>query len=134
MADKNETSLFTVRVYLEDTDVGGVVFYANYLKYFERARTEFFRSRGFELRRGLVNNINYVVHSLNVQYKKSAYLDDKLIVKTSIRKVGRTYLIFTQTVFNQENVLLVDAEVKVACLHYDTAKPRRLPVSLISTI
>lgn len=125
---------FPVRVYIEDTDAGGIVFYANYLKYFERARTEFFRARGFELRKGIADNINYVVHSLSIQYKKSARLDDELVVTTTVVSVGKTYLVFSQKVFNQEKELLVDADVKIACLHYDSAKPRRLPDSLVSSI
>lgn len=127
-------SSFPIRVYIEDTDAGGIVFYANYLKYFERARTEFFRARGFELRKGIAENINYVVHSLSVQYKQSARLDDELMVSTQVIKTGKTFLIFAQKVFNQEKQLLVDAEIKIACLHYDSAKPRRLPESLISSI
>ena len=127
-------SEFIVRVYIEDTDAGGIVFYANYLKYFERARTEFFRSRGFELRKGLSENINYVVHSLSVEYKKSACLDDELVVSTQVIKTAKTYLIFEQKVFNQEKELMVAAEVKIACLHYDSAKPRRLPETLILSI
>ena len=134
MNEKQQISYWPIRVYIEDTDAGGIVFYANYLKYFERARTEFFRSKGFELRKGLESNINYVVHSLNVQYKKSARLDDEVIVATHIMSVGKTYLVFSQKVLNQEKELLVDAEVKIACLHYDSAKPRRLPESLISSI
>jgi tol-pal system-associated acyl-CoA thioesterase len=132
---KNQTiSNFPVRVYIEDTDAGGIVFYANYLKYFERARTEFFRSRGFELRKGIAENINYVVHSLSVQYIQSARLDDELMISTQVIKIGKVFLIFNQKVFNQEKDLLVDADIKIACLHYDSAKPRRLPESLILSI
>jgi tol-pal system-associated acyl-CoA thioesterase len=134
MNEQQQVSYWPIRVYIEDTDAGGIVFYANYLKYFERARTEFFRSKGFELRNGLASNINYVVHSLNIQYKKSARLDDEVMVATHIMSVGKTYLVFSQKVLNQEKELLVDAEVKIACLHYDSAKPRRLPESLISSI
>jgi tol-pal system-associated acyl-CoA thioesterase len=135
MFSKNQTiSNFPVRVYIEDTDAGGIVFYANYLKYFERARTEFFRSRGYELRKGLAENINYVVHSLSVQYKQSARLDDELIISTQVIKTGKAFLVFNQKVFNQVKELLVDADVKIACLHYDSAKPRRLPESLILSI
>lgn len=129
--NESDISYLSIRVYIEDTDAGGIVFYANYLKYFERARTEFFRARGFELRKGIADNINYVVHSLSVQYKKSARLDDELTITTRVLDTGKTFLIFSQKVLNKENMLLVDAEVKIACLHYDSAKPRRLPESLI---
>lgn len=131
MSSDRHNSYLPIRVYIEDTDAGGIVFYANYLKYFERGRTEFFRARGFELRKGIADNINYVVHSLNVRYIKSARLDDELIVETSILNIGKTYLDFSQKAFNKEKELIVSAEVKIACLHYDSGKPRRLPESLI---
>jgi acyl-CoA thioester hydrolase len=71
---------------------------------------------------------------LSVQYKKSARLDDELIVATSILSIGKTYLNFSQKVLNQNKELLVNAEIKIACLYYDSAKPRRLPESLMSLI
>lgn len=128
------SSDIAVRVYIEDTDAGGIVFYANYLKFFERGRTEFFRARGFELRKGLVENINYVVHSLNIKYQRSAYLDDLLTITTELQDVGKTFLVFNQQAKNQSNELLVSAEVKIACLHFDTGKPRRLPQTLLLSI
>ena len=128
--------LFTlpVRVYIEDTDAGGIVFYANYLKFFERARTEFFRSRGIELRQCFSRNINYVVHSLSIQYKKSALLDDLLLISADPIKIGKTYLIFAQKAVNARGDVLVEAEVKIACLSLDTARPRTLPDDLTATL
>lgn len=128
--------LFTlpVRVYIEDTDAGGIVFYANYLKYFERARTEFFRSRGIELRQCFTQNINYVVHSLSIQYKKSALLDDLLLISADPVKIGKTYIVFAQNARNGRGELLVEAEVKIACLSLDTVKPRSLPDDLLATL
>ena len=132
--EKCASSDLEVRVYIEDTDAGGIVFYANYLKFFERGRTEFFRTRGFELRKGLAENINYVVHSLNIKYQRSAYLDDLLTIKTELQDVGKTFLVFNQQARNQANELLVNAEVKIACLHFESGKPRRLPESLLLSI
>ena len=123
-----------IRIYIEDTDAGGIVFYANYLKFFERVRTEFFRARGFELRRGLDNNINYVVHSLSIQYKKSARLDDEITVTAEVIKLGKTFLLFKQFALNNKNEILVEADVKVACLYFDTAKPQRLPNALLESL
>ncbi len=123
-----------IRVYIEDTDAGGIVFYANYLKFFERARTEYFRARGFELRRGLDDNINYVVHSLTIQYKKPARLDDKIAVTAEVIKVGKTYLLFKQRVLNARNEVLVEADVKIACLYFNTSKPQRLPSALLASL
>lgn len=128
--------LFTlpVRVYIEDTDAGGIVFYANYLKFFERARTEFFRSRGIELRQCFAQNINYVVHSLNINYKKSAFLDDLLLISADPVKIAKTYIVFTQKAINSQGELLVEAEVKIACLNLDTARPRLLPEDLLAVL
>lgn len=123
-----------IRIYIEDTDAGGIVFYANYLKFFERVRTEYFRVRGFELRRGLEKNINYVVHSLSVQYKKSARLDDFITVTAEVIKVGKTFLVFKQLALNEQGDVIVEAEVKIACLVFDTVKPRRLPDDLLASL
>jgi len=123
-----------LRVYIEDTDAGGIVFYANYLKYFERARTEFMRSIGFELRRGMAGNINYVVHSLELKYLRPARLDDLIQVHAQIEKIGRTYLVFQQWVTDENGQSLVTAWVKVACVNFDTAKPRALPSELMAKL
>jgi len=119
-----------IRVYIEDTDAGGIVFYANYLKYMERARTEFIRHLGVELRAGLQENISYVVHSLEVKYHKPARLDDLLMVSAEVLKVANTYIAFTQKVYAECGALLVSAQVKVACVSLDEGKPRRLSEKL----
>jgi len=119
-----------IRVYVEDTDAGGIVFYANYLKYFERARTEFIRAAGYEWRFGLQNNISYVVHSLEVKYLMSARLDDMVDVTVRLDQLGRSFMRFHQQVVSQNNELLVEGYVKVACVHLDTSKPRVMPKEL----
>ena len=119
-----------VRVYIEDTDAGGIVFYAHYLKYMERARTEFIRQLGVELRAGLQENISYVVHRIEVKYHKPARLDDMLMVSAEVLKVANTYITFTQNVYAEEGALLVSAQVKVACVSFDEGKPRRLSEQL----
>ncbi len=116
-----------VRVYIEDTDAGGIVFYANYLKFFERARTEFVRHRGYELRQGLADNINYVVHSLAIKYHRPARLDDLITVFAELEKQGKTYVQFRQWAEGASGELLVEGCVKVACVHLDSGKPRALP-------
>ena len=128
----DDQSVFTLplRIYVEDTDAGGIVFYANYLKYFERARTEFIRGLGYEWRFGLEQNVSYVVHSLDIKYLKSAKLDDMVNVSVRINKLARTYMDFHQEVLNQQGEILVKANVKVACVYLDTAKPRVLPSEL----
>ena len=124
-----------IRVYIEDTDAGGVVFYANYLRFCERARTELIRSLGFAKVIQLDAGINYVVHSLNLQYRKPAVLDDELDVTARVREFGRTYLVFEQEVWRRETrELLVNAEVKVACVDAQSLKPRRLPPELVAAL
>jgi len=133
MTDNQPFSL-PVRVYIEDTDAGGIVFYANYLKYFERARTEFLRSKGFELRAGMEDGVNYVVHSLEVKYRQPAKLDDQLNVFASVEKLGRTFLLFRQWVANEKEQILVEGLVKIACINLDTQKPRALPAELLGKL
>ncbi|MFD2228919.1 tol-pal system-associated acyl-CoA thioesterase [Alkalimarinus sediminis] len=123
-----------IRVYIEDTDAGGIVFYANYLKFMERARTEYIRSLGVELRAGMQQNISYVVHSLEVKYHKPAKLDDLVTVTAVVAKVGKTYLIFDQQVVAENKAVLVSAQVKVACVSLDTGKPRAIDTGLINAI
>lgn len=120
-----------LRVYIEDTDAGGIVFYANYLKYMERARTEYVRSRGVALRSQLGAGISYVVHSLELRYHQPARLDDELEVSAEIVDSGKSYLVFRQQVRQRENgTLCVEGHVKVACVALDTGKPRALPAEM----
>ena len=130
MCSAPEAFKFPIRVYIEDTDVGGIVFYANYLKYFERARTEFVRNLGFELRAGFNGGVSYVVHSLNLRYLQPATLDQVLDVTASIDKLGRTYMDFKQAVYDENGTCLVEGSVRVACVSLACGKPRALPTEL----
>jgi tol-pal system-associated acyl-CoA thioesterase len=134
LIDTKATYSLPIRVYIEDTDAGGIVFYANYLKFFERARTEFIRSKGFQLRAGFESNVSYVVHSLEIKYLKPARLDDLVFATACVEKVARTYLQFSQQVMNEDGECLVEGRVKVACVTLDTAKPRVLPAELIQQL
>lgn len=120
-----------VRVYIEDTDAGGIVFYANYLKFMERARTEWVRANGVALRAGLADQVSFVVHRLTVRYHRPARLDDELWVSAEIVGFGRTYMDFRQVVgLKGDERALVDAEVRVACTHLETGRPRAMPENL----
>jgi acyl-CoA thioester hydrolase len=113
---------FPVRVYYEDTDSGGVVYYANYLRFLERARTEVLRGLGFEQAQlARETGIAFAVRSLQIEYLKPARLDDLLEIVTTIGELGRAQVIFLQRL-EREGELLVDATVRVACL--DLAKGR----------
>ena len=112
------------RVYYEDTDAGGVVFYANYLKFIERGRTEYLRDLGFD--QGSLakeKNIVFVVKSLSVDYLSPAYLDDMIEVQTIIKSNKNASLVFTQKILSLEkNTVLFSAEVKVVFLDSFTPK------------
>lgn len=124
------TFVWPVRVYYEDTDSGGIVYHANYLKYMERARTEWLRALGFDQSRlkqelGMI----FVVHSLQIDYEKPAQIDDKLEVVTQVAAQRRASLLFHQFIQRDgpEPLVLVRSDVKVACLDSQTLRPRAIP-------
>ncbi|WP_372965435.1 tol-pal system-associated acyl-CoA thioesterase [Marinobacter sp.] len=120
-----------IRVYIEDTDAGGIVFHAKYLHYMERARTEWVRSHGVELRAGLEDNVSYVVQRMNLHYAAPAKLDDQLLVTAEPIASSRVWMTFRQQVLRaNDRQLMCDAEVRVACVALDTGKPRRLPENM----
>lgn len=121
--------VWPVRVYYEDTDAGGVVYYANYLKFLERARTEWLRSHGFsqeELvrRHGIV----FVVRRVEADYLGPARLDDNLRVTLVLRELGRSRVEFLQTV--EKEAALMKAIVQVACVDAASFKPVQIPAPL----
>jgi acyl-CoA thioester hydrolase len=131
-----------VRVYYEDTDSGSVVYYANYLKFMERARTELLRSIGYQqdqLQQEL--GIIFAVRSANIQYKKPARFNDELNVVTSIISLGKASIHFKQAVFletshHSDSItgLLSEAEIKIACLNAKKFTPQSIPASIVEKI
>lgn len=118
--------VFPLRVYFEDTDAGGIVYYANYLKFAERARTELLRSLGIESAALMAkDNIALIVRSCSLDYLKPAKLDDALEVHTRIEKVGGASLSGEQTI-KRGGIDLVVVKIKLACSGLD-GKPARLP-------
>ena len=119
-----------VRVYWEDTDGGGVVYYANYLKFLERARTEWLRALGHS-QQALASEagILFMVLELSVDYRAPARLDDALVVTCEPQREGRASLRFAQRIHRDgvDGPLLVAASVRVACIDARSMKPRRLP-------
>ncbi len=127
-------SEFAVRVYYEDTDTGGVVFYANYLKFFERARTEWLRSLGvaqseMAVRLGRI----FVVHSLDMQYLRPARLDDLLTIRSQITKIGRAALTFQQSAY-RAGELLAQGSIQVCTVDATSFKPAQLPQEIRSKL
>ena len=124
----------TLRVYWEDTDAGGVVFYANYLKFFERARTEWLRHLGFgqQALRDETGAI-FIVTDTRVRYRAPARLDDLLDVSVELRHAGLASMTIAQQAWRAE-LLLAEGEIRIGCVDSGTFKPRRIPTALISTL
>lgn len=118
-----------IRVYIEDTDAGGIVYYVNYLKYMERSRTEFLRTLGYDKPAILDGGLLLVVHSADVNYRRSAMLDDLLSVQTEILKLARTYVEFMQKVWRGDE-LLCEGRIKVACVKASSMRPSAIPLAL----
>jgi len=128
--------LWPVRVYYEDTDVAGVVYYANYLKFMERARTEYVRALGFEqddLREE--ENTLFVVRNVSLQLHKPARFNDELEVATNIQKTARTNFIFKQTIRRAgEEAILSEAEIQVVSVNASSWKPQVIPETVLQAI
>ena len=131
MPPVNETApgpfILPLRVYYEDTDTAGIVYYANYLRYLERGRTEWLRALGVEqLRLAEETGIVFAVRSLNIEYLKPARLDDQLAVLTELTLAGRAQVMLKQW-SERGGETLVEATVRVACLDAKKMKPAALP-------
>ena len=127
-----------VRVYWEDTDAGGIVFYANYLKFFERARTEWLRERGVEQAqlRAQTGGM-FVVSEAHVRYHHSARLDDELIVTAVPTAVGRASMTLSQQAFLKKGaapLLLCEATVRVGWINADRHQAARIPSTLLDAL
>ncbi len=118
-----------LRVYIEDTDAGGIVYYVNYLKFMERARTEFLRSLGFEHYLKSDEDFMFVVADAQVSYKRPALMDDELRATAQIVELGRASLVFRQTICRGDE-LLAEGRIKIACVGKSGVKPRAIPASL----
>jgi len=119
--------ILPVRVYYEDTDAGGVVYYANYLRFIERARTEWLRAMGFEQAKLMEETgLAFAVRSLTVEYLQPARLDDQLTIVSSIASHGRVQVVFDQRIDRGEQTLLT-AKVRIACLNLKRGKAAAMP-------
>ena len=125
-----------VRVYYEDTDSGGVVYYANYLKYIERGRTEFLRELGFNQDQLIAqDNILFIVRSIEANYLSPAFLDDLIEVYTEIKSVSHASLTFAQKIVNiEKNTVLFNAEVKIVSVLKNNFKPCALPQVILEEL
>ncbi|MGB7481605.1 MAG: tol-pal system-associated acyl-CoA thioesterase [Burkholderiaceae bacterium] len=128
---------WTVRVYYEDTDTGGVVFYANYLKFFERARTEWLRAAGVS-QQAMVESerVMFVVKSTAVDYHAPARLDDELKLTVMVERLGRASVQFFQQAWRlgAEPLLLASGRIKVGCVDVNRFRPSPIPASVLARI
>jgi acyl-CoA thioester hydrolase len=123
-----------VRIYYEDTDAGGIVYYANYLKFLERARTEWLRRCGIDQRRlaeqtGMV----FIVRSLEMDYRCPARLDDTIEIRTRVIRLGRASVVFSQQAWRGES-MLVAGSVCVACVMQSSLRPGPIPPTVLAAL
>jgi len=121
------------RVYYEDTDFSGVVYHANYLRFFERARTEWLRLHGVQQDQMLEkHNLVFTIPSIEVQYHRAARFDDVLAVSVEVLQAKRASMIFAQEIRRDtlDGELLCSARVRAACVNYETWRPTPLPANL----
>jgi len=123
----------SLRIYWEDTDAGGVVFYANYLKFFERARTEWLRACGIEQEALRTQRMMFVVAETRLRYLRPARLDELLRITVEVREVGRASMDFAQVAWRGDE-RLVEGDIRIGWVDSDTFKPRRMPGALLERI
>ena len=130
MSEENSATFsLPVRVYYEDTDAGGIVYYVNYLKFMERARTEFLRHLGYEQQVMMEQHRMFVVADCSVNYRRPAQLDDLLKVTAEVESAGKVKLVFKQQVRRAEEVLC-EGRFVIGCVHSETVRPAAIPQDL----
>ena len=127
----HENFFHKLKVYYEDTDSGGVVYYANYLKFLERARTEALFSIGYSNKKiqDMFNSL-IIVKSCNIEYKKSAYLEDDLKVRSFVKSISKTSFFMNQIITNEEDII-VEAQVHLVFVNNE-GKPVKIPEEIYS--
>jgi len=131
-----EKNIFTfpIRVYWEDTDAGGIVFFANYLKFFERARTEWLRALGLEQRNlRETHGGMFVVAETTVKYLRSARLDDQLLVTARVEQIGRSTITLQQEAIC-DGTVLCEGSIRICWVEADTLKSGRIPAHLLEVL
>lgn len=130
--------ILPIRIYYEDTDAGGIVYHANYLKFMERARTEWLRRLGMEQDVLAQQGFLFVLSQLSIHYRKPALFNEEIYVGTTLSQCHKASMLFAQQIWRQnplgERELLADASVKVACITQDTRRPTPLPPAIRNLI
>lgn len=115
------------RVYIEDTDMMGIVYHSNYLKFFERARTDWLRSLGLFLTDLAKDDTYFAIRHLSIEYKHSLQLDDFIHIETNATSAGYCQLQFVQKMFNQTGIEVSSAVIDVVCVNQNM-RPRKIPI------
>ncbi len=128
--------IFPVRVYYEDTDVAGIVYHANYLRFLERGRTEWLRTLGVDQTTLFGDGLAFAVTELNIKYIKAARFNDLMEVVTRVEPAGRASMLFNQYIRDKQGKdhIYCRADVKAACIDMKTLKPKPLPKQLVKEI
>ncbi len=130
--------ILPVRVYYEDTDAGGVVYHASYLRFMERARTEWLRCLGMEQDTLAEQGIVFVVGNLDIAYRKPARFNEQIFVGTTIKTLAKASIIFQQSIWRQDKngnrELLTEGNVKVVCVANQTWRPAPIPTEIRNLI
>lgn len=125
---------FKIRVYYEDTDAGGIVYYANYLKFFERARTEWLRDLGIEQDNLLEQSVGFVVKRVEMENKAPAKFNQLLSISSQLVELKRASMVFHQKIINSNSECLVSAQIRVACVDLKKMKPIPIPAFILGEI
>lgn len=126
--------LWPVRVYYEDTDAGGVVFYANYLKFMERGRTEYLRELGFEQDELAEQGILFAVRRAEVDYLKAARFNDALLVSARVTQQKRASLLFEQEIKKESGEVCSRGQISIVCVDKDSFRPKAIPEEILRKI
>jgi 4-hydroxybenzoyl-CoA thioesterase len=126
---RSEEFSLDLRVYIEDTDAGGIVYYVNYLKFMERARTEYMRTLSFGKQYIFNHDLMFVVKKVALDYRQPAQLDDSLQVTAQLVELGGASMVLRQSVMRADEVL-VEGDIQIACVSRDGVKVRRIPTEM----
>ncbi len=130
----NSEFSWPVRVYYEDTDAGGIVYNANYLKFLERARTEWLRQLGVEQDHLLQLDVAFVVRHIDIEFRNVARFNQLLTVSCRVTQLKRASMVFTQAIVDEHNRIIVSAEVTIACVRVSVMKPIAIPEDVSGVI
>jgi len=130
----NSEFSWPVRIYYEDTDAGGIVYNANYLKFLERARTEWLRQLGIEQDQLLQHNVAFVVRHIDIEFRNAARFNQLLAVSCRVAQLKRASMVFSQVIADESGRVIVTANVTIACVNLAAMKPIAIPEDVSGVI